>query len=369
MDTQEKSIRVMNHKTMRMVVGLIAIQMPFCVVILSGYKDLSSISLSYWTESRDLFVGSLIAVGFFLFAYNGTGNKMDLEYFISKVASVFAICIALFPMKPDGELYPQSIIKEEYNPAQWMLVVSEKIGLPHEKIHYISAFVFFLCLIFLMGFFAHRAWNKGRYSRAYTYSFICFLMIAGMISVYFVGTARGWSDTVFWLEATGLVLFGFGWLIAGAYHTINCDAQDSPSIAETIEITIDPKLKNNPAYIRVEAGEKYIFQAEGCWRDWFMTCDSNGWGFEWNPFTWFNRVTGTPTFLLCGNVGKDDKHAFRIGKKRTWTVPNEVKSLSDRQVYLFANDWNSRYENNESLEPSQGGPIKVTISRLEKDTR
>ena len=97
MPTQEQLMRVINYKTMRVIVGLIALLMPPAVVLLSGQEDLtsmSSISISYWTDSRDIFVGSLFAVGFFLAAYNGTGKYERSEKWISRVACFFAVIVA-----------------------------------------------------------------------------------------------------------------------------------------------------------------------------------------------------------------------------------------------------------------------------------
>lgn len=72
--------REINYKTMRVVVGIIAILLAPLVHFFSGsQEELTSISISYWTDARDIFVGSLVAVGFFLFAYNGQGGKADGE--------------------------------------------------------------------------------------------------------------------------------------------------------------------------------------------------------------------------------------------------------------------------------------------------
>jgi len=60
-------VRVINHRTLRKTIGVIAFVMPIAVVLLADrdYADLDSISISYWTHSHDIFVGSLIAVAFF----------------------------------------------------------------------------------------------------------------------------------------------------------------------------------------------------------------------------------------------------------------------------------------------------------------
>lgn len=359
-------MRIINHKTMRRVIGVIAIGMPITVLLLSDYQKLTSISISYWTDSRDIFVGSLIAVGFFLFAYNGTGNRRDSEYWLSKAACIFAICVAFFPTEG---------FSDEDKPAKWILDFTESIGQTPDIIHNGSAILLFLCLFFLMLFFSCRAKDKGKLNRSKFYLVVSLCMLFGMPSVYFIGNAYEWYDTIFWVELVGLLLFGIGWFAAGFYHTEDSSsdkdvsALPSTSLAEneSIVVEVDPGEHNYPTGLKVGVGEQYTFQAEGCWLDWFIPCGPNGWGSKWNPLVFFNRQRWQPFFLLCGNVGKDDSHAFCIGEKYKWTVPPNVKDLEDRQLYLFANDWYCAYGNNKQLTTKRGGPLKVTISRLNLD--
>jgi hypothetical protein len=124
MQPEEKPMRVINHKTMRKSIGLIAILMPIFVVLLSGRPEpeLSSISISYWSDSHDIFVGSLIAVAFFLFAYNGTGEcRKDIEFWLSKAACIFAILVALFPTTGFNE--------HDNRAPDWIMYISDKIFL------------------------------------------------------------------------------------------------------------------------------------------------------------------------------------------------------------------------------------------------
>ena len=133
------------------------------------------------------------------------------------------------------------------------------------------------------------------------------------------------------------------------------------------EIEVDPHDPNFPTGIDVEAGVAYLFLAEGCWKDWFKVCGPNGWGPRWNPLTCCNRIRWQPFFLLCGNIGKDDTTAFGIGDREIWRATPEVSEREDRQLYLFANDWKKMYWNNHALKPEQGGPLKVTIFRLQQE--
>ena len=361
MQTEDSPMRVINHKSMRQIIGLIAIQMPIVVVLLSGRPELSSISISYWTDSRDIFVGSLIAVAFFLSAYNGTGTcRKDTEFWLSKVACVSAIFVALFPTT-DFDKCPDCA------PA-WTIYLSDLIFLKPHQVHHVTSILLFICLILLMSFFSLRAKNKGAISRAKIYFGLSLGMLLGMPIVFVTGKITGLFEPVFWVEFVGLWLFGVGWFIAGWYKT----KPEKPVPEGAIrlgELEVDPSVRHFPTGIDVEEGAQYFFQAKGCWKDWFLACGPNGWGPDWNPFAAKNRIKWKPLFLLCGNVGKNDEHAFCIGERCTWAVPSEVSDLdeADRKLYLFANDWEERYENNKALELEEGGPLKVTIYRLESD--
>ncbi len=362
MQSEEKPIRVINHKTMRKFIGLIAIQMPIVVVLVSGRpeQEISSISISYWTDSRDIFVGSLIAVAFFLFAYNGTSScRRDIEYWLSKAACIFAICVALFPTTGFDE-------SADFAPS-WIIYLSKLIFLKPHKIHYSAAILLFFCLILLISFFSLRAKNKGELSRSRIYFGLSLGMLFGMPMVYGIGELSGWYEPVFWVEFVGLWLFGAGWFIAGAYRTKPKKPVPNGAIFLN-KFEVDPSNHDFETNIEVEEGEQYLFLAKGCWKDWLLECGPNGWGPDWNPFAVKNRIRWKPMFLLCGNVGKKKDHVFCIGDRYTWTVPS-VNDLApeERKLYLFANDWESKYGNNKALEPKEGGPLEVAIYRLKPD--
>ena len=200
--------REIDYKTMRVIVRSIAILLAPFVHIFSGHDELTSISISYWTDARDIFVGSLIVVGFFLSAYNGEGYKKDWEFYISKVACVFAVCVALFPTVGRSAL--------NVAPA-WTVNMSGFFGLQPQHIHYGSAILLFACLIAMMWFFSSRALCKNKRGRAYFYRIVAILMVVGIFSLLYMGYSLDWKNTVLYVEIWGLSLFGVGWLAAGTY--------------------------------------------------------------------------------------------------------------------------------------------------------
>ena len=212
MKEDQDSRRVINHKRMRVVVGIIAVLLSPVVWVLAGESpELTSVSISYWTDSRDVFVGSLIAVGFFLSAYNGAGDGKDWEYYLSRAGWILATCVAIFPTAGFDELDV---------PAAWVMAVSQLLCLTPEKIHYTAAILLFACLFALIWFFSNRAKQKGKPGRAAFYRATGIAMILGIA----VLMLAGW---VFWAEAWGLTLFGIGWFVAGTYKHEDPASQQS----------------------------------------------------------------------------------------------------------------------------------------------
>ena len=94
---------LISYLTLRKVVGILGMALPF-VVFLGGkfiFKtDIqSSISSYYYTGMRDVFVGILWTIGFFLYSYRGYGR---IDNITGNLACVFAVVVSLFPTTADG---------------------------------------------------------------------------------------------------------------------------------------------------------------------------------------------------------------------------------------------------------------------------
>src|SRR5215207_8691751 len=84
-----------DHRTIKLIVGVVAISLPFLTSGFAG-STITSISASYYEGgwSQSIFVGFLFAISAFLMAYNGlTPSEMAL----SKVAAGASLGVALFP--------------------------------------------------------------------------------------------------------------------------------------------------------------------------------------------------------------------------------------------------------------------------------
>ena len=97
---EHQHTKVFDYRGLRLLVGVIALFISVVVSVLAG-KDLPSISASYYSCGRDMFVGLLFVVGAFLFAYNGHSR---IESLASKIASIAAVFVAIFPTAPDAPL-------------------------------------------------------------------------------------------------------------------------------------------------------------------------------------------------------------------------------------------------------------------------
>jgi len=90
----------MSYLTQRLLIGVLAVQLPVVVVIvnwLMGYGAEASVSGYYYTPMRNIFVGTLCAIGVFLISYDG----YDLaDRLITDLAGLCIICISFFPTVP-----------------------------------------------------------------------------------------------------------------------------------------------------------------------------------------------------------------------------------------------------------------------------
>ena len=95
------------YRRIRRIIGYLGIFLPVILVILSlisFFKTSLQFSIShyYYTNLREIFTGTLSAVGIFLIRYKGYGNSSiwKNDNFLTNVAGVMAIGVALFPTNP-----------------------------------------------------------------------------------------------------------------------------------------------------------------------------------------------------------------------------------------------------------------------------
>jgi len=199
---------VISYLTLRKAIGFLGISLPFTVslgawlIFRTGMQ--SSISNYYYTGTRDVLVGTLWAIGFFLFSYRGY-ERIDRVAGI--LGCVFALGTALFPTAP--EIDPS-------NTAKW-------IGYIHQG----CAGLFFFTLIFFSLFLftktkPHGTPTRRKLQRNLVYR-VCGIAMAVCILLMTFYTFLPEAATaslkayhpIFWLETIAILAFGVSWIVKG----------------------------------------------------------------------------------------------------------------------------------------------------------
>ncbi|MGI4742143.1 MAG: hypothetical protein ACRYG7_43855 [Janthinobacterium lividum] len=207
---------LISYQNLRQLVGLLALTFPVGLVVgaflLCPAREVelqSSISGYYHTAMRDVFVGTLCVVAFFLFSYRGYG---PWDAFAAKAACVFALGVAFFPTGLAAP-YPACTIAPGPTGA-WV-----------SKVHYGCAALLFTTLaVFSLVLFTK---SKGRMTAQkkkrnviYRGCGVVMCLCMALILLYRVFLEQTWLQAykpVFWLEATALWAFGVSWLTKGEF--------------------------------------------------------------------------------------------------------------------------------------------------------
>ncbi len=212
MKTPERSETqlIISYLRLRRWVGLLGVLLPgvlFAGNALRGAGSVpqSSISAYYATPMRDVLVGVLFVIGWFLFSYRGYDRR---DNWAGNVAGILAMAVALFPSN---------------SAKSWVSVI-----------HAMSAAGFFLVLAYFSIFrFTKSAPGqpitpqKKIRNRVYR---ICGSLILISLLLIAVVWWKGENEEVsrlhprFWLESTALWAFGFSWFVKG--ETLWKDALD-----------------------------------------------------------------------------------------------------------------------------------------------
>jgi hypothetical protein len=212
---QERSAtpEVISFMTIRRTVGWLGISLP--LVLLGSYLIGScdalqpSISHFYYTNMREIFVGTLCAVSLFLFTYKGH-SKLDSQ--TANLAGLFSLGVALFPTN----FLPGFPCQE--NVASFI-----NVGF-HTAIHFSCAALFFLTLaymsivLFTKSNLPERDRTPQKRKRNAVYKVCGWIMVGciaciGIYSFFLQGKTE--TQIVFWFETIALISFGISWLTKG----------------------------------------------------------------------------------------------------------------------------------------------------------
>jgi hypothetical protein len=202
---------IISYMTLRKAIGFLGVGLPFVVslgaLIIFRTGIQGSISSYYYTGMRDVFVGVLWTIGFFLLCYKG---YTITDTVAGILGSIFAVGITLFPTAPDQ------------NPTAEAVIIGH--------IHLAFAAMFFLTLIFFSYYLftktskdpENHPVTKRKRQRNWVYK-VCGVVMAVcivLIGIYHFlpdNTASLFRayDPIFWLETIAIIAFGISWLIKG----------------------------------------------------------------------------------------------------------------------------------------------------------
>jgi len=206
--SEEKNTLIFSYLELRKTIGTLGMLLP--VVVAAGAYYLfhrpiqGSISSYYYTGMRDVFVGILWAIGFFLYSYRGYDRADNIA---GNLAGLFAVLVSLFPTAPD--------------------TLTARSALVIGNLHLVFATGFFGTLIYFSLFLftltnANKESTPEKLKRNIVYRICGYTMAACIVLVavyyaFFDNPALGLTalHSVFWLEAIAIVAFGFSWFTKG----------------------------------------------------------------------------------------------------------------------------------------------------------
>ena len=238
---------VFSPYTLRLIMGFIAFALSPIVIIITA-EITPSISASYYTNARDVFVGLLFVIGAFLLAYNGRSRDLtpdtvgkfwqDLGKFwsgaiefrigmrkiekrvVSLIGGVAAICSALFPTARDT---CRNDITCRIHIAAAVILFST---------------IAYFCLIAFKGQVkdaTDKEVKKKRRGRIYSFcGWGIIVVMLGLIAMQFTMPVLARNTRLpitFIAETVALVLFGISWMTASKIFIWLADEEEQHKIS------------------------------------------------------------------------------------------------------------------------------------------
>ena len=214
---------VLEYYLVRQALGYLGYFLPISLLIyglLPGRIFQPSISEFYYTHMGDVMVGSLCAIGIFLFAYKGYAKREDewlSDKWLARIAGASAIGIALFPVPLRAPQHPDMCANTDIH-----------LGLEcHSNIlHFGSAGIFFVCmLVFCIFIFTKGDRDEGG-KLVWTGETLIYVSCGVLIGIAilamipyiafdeFAARAAPYKYLYFW-ESVGVFAFATAWLRKG----------------------------------------------------------------------------------------------------------------------------------------------------------
>ena len=199
---------VFSYLALRKAIGFLGCALPFAVSLGAWLLFQTGIQISlsnyYYTGTRNVLVGALWAIGFFLLSYRGYERK---DHIAGILGCIFALGTALFPTAPEIDPSPRATL----------------IGYFHQGF----AGLFFFTLIYYSLFLftktrPHLRPTRRKLQRNLVYR-VCGIAMAACILLMTIYTFLPEAASaplkpyhpIFWLETTAILSFGVSWLTKG----------------------------------------------------------------------------------------------------------------------------------------------------------
>ncbi|SHM46006.1 hypothetical protein [Flavobacterium chilense] len=206
---------IFTYRRIRRAIGYLGISLPILLVGLSliSFFETSvqySISDYYYTNLREVFTGTLCAVGLFLICYKGYGNASILknDNVLTNIAGIMAIGVVLFPTNPD-----------DFKAKIYTLIPSVQKWPGY--LHYGFAALFFLILallainVFTIGQKNKTAISKSMLNENNIYRICGYSILVFVVMVPIAAKLEWFSYSTLVFESLSLFAFGIAWLIKG----------------------------------------------------------------------------------------------------------------------------------------------------------
>jgi hypothetical protein len=196
----------------RQLIGSVGLLLPIVIYLIAAVAPNDadapwqlrwSISAYYYTSAVVAFIGLLVALSLYLFAYEGYRNEWHrTDKRCARIAAVAALGVAVFPTSaPPGMALPWWM--------EWM-----------ELVHYVSAvalfsaFAVFCFMIFTLP--NPKGDNPDRILQNRIYRGCGAIIVGSMIAAFIFGTF--FNVPIFWFESVMLLAFATSWLVKGKIH-------------------------------------------------------------------------------------------------------------------------------------------------------
>ena len=196
---------LISYLGLRKAIGIVAIALPFFLGLGTVIFDAGlpiSISAAYYTNTRNILVGGMCAIGAFLMSYHGYERKDGIA---AKVAAICSFGAALFPTAPELN----ATVRESI------------IG----GFHAFFTVVSFMTIAFFSLFLFRKTDptkkptpQKLRRNQIYLacgITNVVSILLIGVFWLFPANAAINQLKPIFWLDALGMLSFGLAWLTKG----------------------------------------------------------------------------------------------------------------------------------------------------------